>query len=248
MILRRLVPAIAIAVLLAAQASVAAGNSAPRYVRQQVQLAPFERSHVFTLQGRSTATGCDYSYPDVTMPVDVQRWQVRDIGVDITTCTKLVEEGVPTASDDAITDTIVTARIGGSAPASLAPASLAIVTHSGYAGARFENIYGQTLTKDTTYVTWGISSGCVTSGSTYGEWTWNSVYYSLVSYGGSESRTCARELGETYSTYRNNISGCRSYFYWVQALGKSDGSIGGNRGDASECAPVWEHFDVVRTT
>jgi hypothetical protein len=224
-----------------------AGQPTVRYTTQTVKLAPFEQSRTFTLKGRSTSAGCAFSYPDVTVPAGSDRWQVRDIGIDLSTCTKLVEEGVPTVSsadsDPALTT--VSSSVGNQTkPASPA----ALVTHSGYASARFENIYGQTLTKDTTHITWGISSGCVTDGSVMGEWTWNHVYYSIVSNNGSESRTCSRELGTTWSSFRNNISGCIITFTAVRAYGWNDGTISGNRDDSSGCAPVWEHFDVVKTT
>lgn len=115
---------------------------APEYVFQDVQLAPFERSHTFVLKGKATSDGCVYSYPDVTLAPDVPAWQVRDLGVDMRTCTKLVEEGIPTelSVDDA--DTTVTAAIGGADPAGSVVA--ASVTHSGYASARFENIRAMT--------------------------------------------------------------------------------------------------------
>jgi hypothetical protein len=219
---------------------------APEYVFQNVQLAPFDRSHTFVLKGKATSEGCVYSYPDVTLPADAPAWQVRDLGVDMKTCTKLVEEGIPTkpSVDDA--DTTVTAAIGGSDSAGSVVA--AVVTHSGYTSARFENVFGQTLTKDTTHVTWGISGGCVTAGSVYGEWTWNHVYYSMESNGGTENRTCSRQFGQTWSTFRNNISGCRIWLTWVNALGNSNGIVTGSRSDSAQCSPVWEHFDIVTTT
>jgi hypothetical protein len=94
----------------------------------------------------------------------------------------------------------------------------------------------------------GISGGCVTSGSVFGEWTWNHVAFSLESNGGTQSRSCSQQFGQTWSTYRNNISGCRIWFSAVNAWGKSNGTITGTRTDSAQCAPVWEHFDVVQTT
>lgn len=161
------------------------------------------------------------------------------------TSTKLVEEGLPSEPPVNDADTTVTAAIGGSVSEGDA---LAIVTHSGYASARFENIFGQTLTKDTTHVTWSMSGGCVTGGSVFVEWTWNHAYYSLDSNGGTQTRSCSQQSGQTWSTFRNNISGCRIWFNWVNASGNNNGTISGSRSDSAQCAPVWEHFDVVQTT
>jgi hypothetical protein len=222
----------------------------PTFTTQQVELPPLQESHVFVISGRSTSSGCLFTYPELRLPAGELRWEVRDIGVDIATCTKLVEEGLPPSqevADNSLT-TISTAlhetQIANGQPLALP----SVVTHSGYASARFENIFGQTLTKDTTQITWGISSGCVTAGSVYGNWSWNSVYYSLVSNSGSEDRTCSREHGNTWSSYRNNISGCTITFTAVNAYGWNDGTMSGNRNDSAQCSPVWEHFDVVQTT
>lgn len=207
----------ALGLALAPAASVAA--EAPHFVYQQSKLVSFAESRTYVLVGRMTAQGCTYAYPAVNVPAGTTHWQVRDIGVDPSTCTKMVEEGIPTAAEGptaSLAETTMPLGAEGVASATTA-------TASGYAHAWFENVFGQSLTSDTTYLTWSYGGGCVTSSSSYGDWSWNYGYgWSLVSNNGSRSQSCAQASASTWSTFRNGS--CYQYFYSVTAVGKSDGS------------------------
>lgn len=172
---------------------------------------------------------------------------MRDVGINDATCTKLVEEGVPSttgptapaASLDAVGATL------GSTPATGQSAST--INASGYAKAWYENIVGQTLTSDTTYLTWAYNGSCVTTSSSSGYWTWNYGYgWSLVSNAGTRAQYCNYALGSTWSTFRNGS--CYDYYSYVNTTGWYDGSFAAGRSDSATCGPVWEHFVYVRTT
>lgn len=229
--------------------SALAGGQSASYTFQTQSLAPLGQSRTFEVTGGITPTGCTFQATQVRLPAGVDRWEVRDLGIDLRRCMKLVEEGVPPVIDDASPDLATEKSALDSVSAAAGPTALAtLVTHSGYASARFENIFGQTLAKDTTRITWGISGSCVTAGNASGEWTWNTVGYSLSFKGGGSDYSCSREHGYTWSTFQNNASNCSIVFSYVHAYGWNDGTISGSRTDSATCVPLWEHFDVVRTT
>lgn len=106
--------------------------------------APFERSTTYVVVGERTKEGCAFTYPEFRMPPDVDRWQVRDLGIDPERCLKLVEEGLPTEDDpleglDASVSDDLGGASGGQMLAATTPAS-------GYAHAWFENVLGQDMT------------------------------------------------------------------------------------------------------
>jgi hypothetical protein len=239
------------AALLVASVSLAGPVQAarPDYVYQDVQLAPFDLSRTYTVTGKRTPAGCSYTYPDFVMPPDVDRWAVRDLGIDQERCAKVVEEGMPQAGDTGAGGDAAVSVVLGSVASAMSAVSASAIPASGYSRAWFENFLGQTLTSDRTYLTWAYNGSCVVSGSTYGEWTWNTVYYSIVSYAGTQNLTCSRYFGDTWSTYRNNLNGsCYHYYYHVRVYGWYNGSITGSRSDYANCGPVWEHFEVKKTT
>ncbi len=221
-----------------------AAAAGPHFVyQQQGHLSPFTSSRTYILPGRPTPTGCAYSYPEIEVPAGIDHWQVRDVAIDQGRCVKLVEEGVPTVSEAAATSMAsTTASFGGDGVLS------ATTTASGYAHAWFENIFGQSLTSDTTYLTWGYSGGCVTSSSSYGDWAWNyGLGWGLVSNSGSRSQACAQVSATTWSTF-SGLLGCYQYYYSVTAIGRGNGSFTANRSDSATCGPIWEHFDYQKTT
>ncbi len=234
----------AVAGIALALSSVAPATAAePHLVYQQVKLSPFINSRTYVLTGRPSATGCTYAYPAIEIPDGIDHWQVRDVAVDPDECVKLVEEGVPTAAESpgaAMASTTLPLGAEGQA-------ATAATAASGYAHAWFENVFGQSLTSDTTYLTWAYSGGCVTSSSSYGDWSWNYGYgWGLVSNNGSRSQSCAQVTATTWSTFRNGS--CYEYYYSVTAVGKSNGGFTGSRSDSATCGPIWEHFDYQKTT
>jgi hypothetical protein len=235
---------IASAILLASAVSSASAVQGD-FVYQQGQRAPFERAHTYLLRGVKTTEGCSYTYPPFRPPAGVSLWESRDLAVDDTSCLKIVEEGIPASA--AFDTSGLATRTGAVSDASVVP--LAGSTASGYAHAWYENLFGQSLTSDTTYLTWSYSGGCVTGSSTYGEWSWNTGYgWSLTSNNGSRTQTCAKVTGRTWSTYTLGGGSCHHYYTAVDAVGDASGGFTGSRSDSANCGPVWEHFQYLKTT
>jgi hypothetical protein len=69
-----------------------------------------------------------------------------------------------------------------------------------------------------------------------------------VSNGGTDSVTCSKYTGETYSTFTKSMSNCYHYFHYVRAFGWNNGSITGSYSEQATCGPVWFHSEVVKTT
>jgi hypothetical protein len=214
-----------------------------RFAYQHGQRAPFANAHTYLLRGAKTGSGCAYTYPAFRPPAGARIWESRDIAIDNQACLKLVEEGAPAAPAEADASLATkTEAVGG---ASFAP--LSGTTASGYAHAWYENFLGQTLTGDTTFLTWSYSGGCVTGSSTYGQWDWNTFYgWSLVSNNGSRNQTCAQVTGRTWSTFQ--LGSCHDYYSYVEAVGTASGGFTASRSDSATCGPVWEHFDYLKTT
>jgi hypothetical protein len=239
-----------------------AGQPTVRYTTQTVKLAPFEQSRTFTLKGRSTSAGCAFSYPDVTVPAGSDRWQVRDIGIDLSTCTKLVEEGVPTVSsadsDPALTT--VSSSVGNQTK----PASPAAITSvgAGHAHAWYEDVAGLTVSSDTTFISFGYNGSCATSGSASVEWVfavgtgWHIV---TGTNGGTSNLTCARFFADTWASIRtSSFPACpfttiTTTFSHVRVQGSATGAVTGSRVDSEVRSnllcpfPLFEHFEVKKT-
>jgi hypothetical protein len=223
-----------------------AAAAEPNFVYQRVALPAFASPHTYVLSGMRTSAGCTYSYPTFRPPAGVSRWEVRDVGIDAAGCSKLVEEGVPAADGPTTSDRPLAGAIlsvGGSATATASTSTNA----SGYAHAWFENVYGQTLTSDTTYLTWTYTGSCVTASSSYGQWNWDYGFgWNIVSYNGSRSQSCGYAFGSTWSTFKN--FSCYHYYSYVNTYGWYDGTFRAGRSDSATCGPIWEHFVYVRTT
>lgn len=106
-------------------------------------------------------------------------------------------------------------------------------------------------------ISWAYTpQGCVSTGSARGEWSWFAGSgWSLGSHGGSGSHDCSRFRGRTYATFSNSafcwpLPTVYTYYYYVDAYGWSTGNVGGSRSTDSvnECAPLWMHYQLVKTT
>jgi hypothetical protein len=243
MMSKRVVPIVAGGLFAISTVSSVSAAAQSHFVYQHGQRAPFALAHTYLLHGTKTGSGCSYSYPPFTPPAEVRVWESRDIAIDTRSCVKIVEEGAPPDGAPAETSLAMkTEAVGGTSAAPLSG-----TTASGYAHAWYENFLGQTLTGDTTFLTWSYSGGCVTGSSTYGQWDWNTFYgWSLVSNNGSRTQTCAQVTGRTWSTFQ--LGSCHHYYSSVDAVGDGSGGFTGSRSDSATCGPVWEHFQYLKTT
>jgi hypothetical protein len=224
--------------------------------------APFERSTTYVVVGERTKEGCAFTYPEFRMPPDVDRWQVRDLGIDPERCLKLVEEGLPTENDPIEgpqASVSMDAPIEAADVTSGASASVAGVA-SGYSRAWTEDAAGWDVSVDTTYISWTYSSPCVTSGSASAGWSW--IYgtgWRLVggSNGVTANRTCSRLFADSWSTMTNSDfflcpwATFYTYYYHVRAYGWPNGSMTGSRSTQivadGLCLPLWAHFEAKKT-
>lgn len=248
--MRRLTAAVLIAVSMAVPSTGVDAATEPQFVFQAAELPAFEDPTVYQLRGRRNAAGdCQYTYPQPRMPGTAERWAVRDLGIDDRRCIKLVEEGSPPGdaslapADEGVATDVATLA---TSPTIQEFAATATVS-SGYHKVWFENIAGQLLTGDTTYLTWSWNGSCATSGSTYGGWDYNYAYgWGLIGKGGTNALTCSRYTGETWSTFGNGS--CRHWYSYVRAFGAWNGGFTGSKSASSNCGPVWLHADIKKTT
>ncbi len=241
----------------AALAAVPVGDG---FIFQKTSLPTLADSRRYVLQGKRLGTGrCHYDYPEVRLPDSAAVWEVRDVALDPTDCRKLVEEGVPPESDQALQPG--DGRIAGAIPdAASSPttvtASAAASTASGYNWTWWEDVIGIKVNQDRTNISWSFSGGCNGAGSTSGEWYWAyGTGWEIVSYSGSEYESCSYYRGTTVSHFRNAafcwpLPTVHTYYYYVSAYGFADGSVAGTRSTDSvdECAPLWMHYQVRKVT
>lgn len=249
---RLLSSAVTAAILLSAQGGIASATD--QFVFQNVTPAPLADSSTFIVHGRKTAAGdCIYAYPQTRIPMNVARWEVRDLGIDLTNCTKLVEEGIPSVASPGTAATAILATVG---PSSLLAPLTASSVASGYTSAWIEDVAGIHVTQDTTYISWSYSGTCVSGGSASGQWSWDSLF-TLVSNGGTSSYNgCYYFLGDTWSTMKTISLPCPwttvwTYYNHVRTFGWKDGSVTANRDDSfntNGCPlPLWEHWTYAKT-
>ena len=235
----------------------------PEFIFQDVKLAPFEDSKTYIVVGERVPDGCAYTYPDFTVPADVDRWQIRDVGIDPKRCMKLVEEGVPTVEEVSDADSSLTQVIDASSSlpigSSQAPSAVTSVA-SGFAHAWYEDLPGWDVTSDKTWISWTYNGSCATAGSSSAEWSWIAgTGWRLVSgtNGGTHSLTCSRYFADTWATMTNtDFPLCPwatffTYYYHVRAYGWYNGTLTGSRSDYlvtdGLCLPLFEHFEYIKT-
>jgi hypothetical protein len=171
------------------------------FIFQDAAPAPFEQSTTYVVVGeRTKESGCAYTYPEFRMPADVERWQVRDLGIDPERCLKLVEEGMPTDEDPltgvdaSISEDVASSDGEPSAAAAVGDAAVASVA-SGYSRAWTEDVAGWDVSVDTTWISFTYSGSCVTGGNASASWSWIAgTGWRLVSgsNGVTANRTCGR--------------------------------------------------------
>jgi hypothetical protein len=203
------------------------------FIFRRVAPEPMLDARTFVLVGTRTNAGCEFHYPIlVATPEDPVREQ-RDLGVDLKSCQKLVEEGVPTNEWTPTLGGHATKVLGrttsGRVPGVAAPA-LGNGIASGYAKVWWEDCCTLTTSYDISYLSWTFSAGCVTGYSASGEWGWDSGnFWYLVSNGGTSSMGCSRALADTWSTMRNDRfcspATVVTYYPLVRASGWYDGTI-----------------------
>lgn len=174
------------------------------------------------------------------------------------TCTKLVEEGIPTEPSVDDSDKTLSAAIGGSEASGSVVASVA----AGHAHAWYEEIAGLTVSSDTTFLSFAYSGGCVTSGSASAQWAFaTGTGWHIVpgTNGGTSNRTCSRFFADTWAAIETSsfplcpATRIRTTFSHVRAYGWPDGRVTGSTVDSETRSnllcpfPLFEHFEYKKT-
>jgi hypothetical protein len=226
------------------------------FLRQDHAPAPLAGATVYVLTGSRLPSGtCKYQYPELHVPRDTVRWEVRAIGIDPTFCRMEVEEGVPEETELAIPEPSLREVI---AKDDIRQEALALASSvaSGYTTAWYEDGAGIHVTQDTTYISWSYSGTCVSGGSSSGAWSWDSLF-TLVSHGGTSAYNgCSYFKGDTWSTMKTISLPCPwttvwTYYYHIRSYGWKDGSFSANHDDnwaQNGCVfPLWPHWGYAKT-
>jgi hypothetical protein len=224
-------------------------TSAPSFIYQRVTLAQFSRSHVYVLNGDLVDGVCTYGNPQISVPRDVTRWEMRVIGIDQTACAELIEEGVPPASiGPGMAPNSLSVQVGVVTSAPLASTSVA----SGYTSAWYEDVAGLHISQDTTYISWGYNGSCASGISASGQWSWNS-FMTLVSHGGTSYQYCSYGLGDTWSSMKGGPcpwTTAWTYYNHVRTYGWYNGSVTASVAESyvqGTCFPLWPHWSYAKT-
>lgn len=252
--MRRRTSTLLVAILLLGATPASAAG--PTYLRQDQRPSPLGGSHLYQLSGtKTTDGGCSYPFPDLKVPAGVNRWEVRTVGIDPGSCRIEVEEGTPSDADLALPVPALT-QSGPSRASNAGAVAAATSVASGYTSAWYEDAAGIHVTQDTTYISWAYNGSCVSSGSSSGGWSWDSLF-TLVSYGGTNAYSgCSYFMGDTWSTMKTISLPCPwtkvwTYYYHIRAYGWRDGTFGASHSDnwaQNGCPlPLWAHWAYAKT-
>lgn len=222
-------------------------------IRPNASLPPFESSRTYLLSGtRNSAGACHFEYPALTASDARPIIRARDIAIDPIGCNRLVEEGIPTKSDDGRpglerVEEAIPGRSSNTDSAQVASNATA------YHKVWWRDLAFLTVNSDKTSISWYYDGPCAGSGTSVGEWTWfTPTDWKLISKGGSESEQCIRYRGSTNSHFRNRVV-CRedvdTWYYYVRLDGFYDGSVYGTRSSdtLNDCLPLFMDFEVKKT-
>lgn len=240
--------AFVIALVLATLVALPSGAWAagPQFLRPETEGAELRSSKIYVLQGEPAVGGCRFTYPELVLPPDATAIEQRDIGIDMTACVKLVEEGIPIEPLD-----------------SDAPESEATLAEEPDAGTqRWKKGYNQVWWED-------VAGGMVTSAETHGKWYYNGTCsvggnggFGYVGYaptgwqpvpnadGYTQNNTCTRFLAKGWATVINDVF-CADRvtikYDYVQFVGSRTGVMSGGHYSTLQgsCLPLFKHNRLV---
>jgi hypothetical protein len=151
-------------------------------------------SHQYVLSGELLDRLCHYSYPEVELASAEIGWEVHDLAVSQSTCTKVVLEGAPS----------------GARPQELS--ATVIERNSRYQQQLWmEDVAGITLAWSQTKISWWWDGSCALGGNTYRYYDmFEQSGWTYVSGNKSSSSSCSSYIGNSWVTFKN------SYFCSVE--------------------------------
>lgn len=223
--------------------------------------AVLEGSTFSTIIGDRLNDGtCVFSPPPLELKPGETAVHERQVQVNLTRCSTVVERGVPIEPTRFPTDGSEVAEVAveqttsGTAPGNEANAT----TSSGYYRVWWEDVVNIHVHRTTSNIAWTWNGTCVTSSSGSGHYWWASgTGWTKYDSGSSISRTCARTHVEVDATYRNGAF-CWPGVVWtyltnVTATGYASGLLTGHVDNTystypAACPTLHYHRELIRVS
>jgi hypothetical protein len=214
----------------------------------RTEMQPLSRARTWLLQGQRLANGgCRYRYPTAVEILPPTGWVSRSIAIDMDSCKKLFEEGVPVAvtHDDA---ELVTGAV---APAPSPVIALAS-TKGAWQRVVWRDLPGLLTTADMTQINWTYNGTTVSAGTTSAAWQFNTATkWRLTASSGSQlyGPGSSYYRGQTTATFANSffcapLPTVYTYYFHNRVWGHPNGTATRSQSSDSvdECLPL--HVDV----
>lgn len=235
-------------------------------------------SRLEPVQGtRNSQNGCDFTPPDALyLSPGQQAIQIDQISMDLTNCTTVYQIGVPVLDSTDGESADMSTLTADSVPSSQGPAgpvpghrgratpgSVRTLSYSG-SGSGYEyawqtDIINLTVNSVKSNISWSWNAGCVQSsaGSVNYFWRSGSGWEPPYNNGSWINRTCSYAHVWSQADYKNTgfcwPNTVYSRYRSIAVAGWFDGGFAGSVGEVSHwgnggCAPLWDHWQLVRVT
>jgi hypothetical protein len=213
----------------------------------------------WVLQGTKRPDGsCQYRYPSKEQEIPENGWVMRSIGVDPSTCAKLMEEGSPAQPLEPSTDPAGGESISKSLPMIFkstqgTQALVVTSTRGAWQQVHWLDIASLKTTWDRTQIHWTYNGSSVLSGNTEGVWWWLTLTnWQLVPSSNvitQKFETDGAFRGQTTATMKNSwfcvpFPTTFTYYYHNRVWGHKNGTatIAQSSDSVDDCVPL--HVDI----
>ena len=210
----------------------------------------------WVLQGTKQPNGsCRYTYPNQEREIPENGWVFRSIGINMSNCTKLMEEGSPATQLSPPADPAGGRALSQSLPTTLGSASAAQTmavtsTRGAWQMVSWLDFISLPTTRDRTQIHWTYNGSSVLSGNAEGWWWHDNLGWTLI-FNELTQRFEADGAfrGQTRATFRNTFvcSNPPTYTYYLfnRVYGHKNGTatISQSSQTYDDCLPL--HVDVT---
>jgi hypothetical protein len=215
----------------------------------------------WVLQGKKQRDGsCDYQYPSQERELPENGWVLRSIGINTSTCTKLMEEGSPaeplalSADPAGGTSTSTSLPTLSKSGSDNAQGLAATSTRGAWQLVSWLDIASLKTSWDHTQIYWTYNGTSVLSGNTAGRWWWlDFTGWRLVAGSNVISQRFESDgafRGQTKATMRNPtfcapFPTTYTYYYYNRVYGHANGTatISQSSDSVNDCVAL--HVDIV---
>ncbi len=179
-------------------------------------------TRTWILQGtRVSGQACRYAYSSAPKDVPADGWAQITIGVDQSTCRKLMQEGTPTSQADL--------RAAAGLPATNSPSGLAPTSSRGaYQIVVFYDVANIQLTGETTQIHWSYDGTNVSGGSTTKSCLTGPSWWHLSYCTSSDGYVPGSYLGNSWASFYSDFCAplprTYVYQYYNKVWGHPDGT------------------------